>query len=189
MMLRGGDRRSKSHSERLKLDDLGISRNQSTRWQIEARLPEEKFRDHIRQTCESGKELTSSRLMRLARQWVEPRVVDATPHEHKGHSSNGEEHRLRLGIARTNSPQAGSKFNVGQTPADPAAEAIAELTNHLQLLDGILRPIYSGQSPTLVAAERRVLRYLLLESQKLIARLNNFQRNTSQCICHHDSLR
>src|SRR5262245_41889257 len=34
--LRGGDRRSKNHRERLKLDDLGITRNQSTRWQTEA---------------------------------------------------------------------------------------------------------------------------------------------------------
>ena len=33
LRLRGGDRKSKRHAASLKLDDLGISRNQSKRWQ------------------------------------------------------------------------------------------------------------------------------------------------------------
>src|SRR6187431_2923701 len=58
LMLRGGDRRSKGHSDRLKLDDLGLTSNQSKRWQMQARIPENLFRDHITQTCKDGKELT-----------------------------------------------------------------------------------------------------------------------------------
>ena len=67
LMLRGGDRRSKGHSDRLKLDDLGLTSNQSKRWQLQARIPENLFRDHITQTCKDGKELTSAGLMRLAK--------------------------------------------------------------------------------------------------------------------------
>ena len=39
LRLRGGDRKSNGHDDGLKLDDLGISQNQSTRWQREARFP------------------------------------------------------------------------------------------------------------------------------------------------------
>ena len=40
MELRGGDRRSKTHDESLKLADLGIGHHQSSRWQRLASLPE-----------------------------------------------------------------------------------------------------------------------------------------------------
>ena len=43
------------------------------------------------------------------------------------------------------------------SPADPVSDVLSELGNHHQLLDSILRPIYSGESTSLLAAERRVL--------------------------------
>src|SRR4051812_14843110 len=43
MKLRGGDRRSKLHRPTLKLDALGISRQQSMRWQRVASISEEDF--------------------------------------------------------------------------------------------------------------------------------------------------
>src|SRR5262245_31500790 len=67
LTLRGGDRRSKSHSDRLKLVDLGLTANQSKRWQLQARVPEEAFREHVEQTRSEGKELTSAGVMRLAK--------------------------------------------------------------------------------------------------------------------------
>jgi hypothetical protein len=42
MELRGGDRRSNGHDDRLKLADLGLDHNQSKRWQ-QASLPEEEY--------------------------------------------------------------------------------------------------------------------------------------------------
>jgi hypothetical protein len=176
MVLRGGDRRSKSHHERLKLDDLGISRNQSTRWQMQARVPENVFQEHIRETCQAGKELTSARLIRLAKHWDESGQVDER--------ANGSAVQNRT---RSNKSVATNSREVdGRPPTSSLSEIASELANHHQLLDNILRPIYSGESATLAAAERRVLRYLLLESQKQLARLQQLQHVTSRCTCHTD---
>ena len=110
MTLRGGDRRSKSHNERLKLDDLGISRNQSTRWQMQARVPESVFREHIKLTCDAGKELTSARLIRLAKQWSESRRANGHARAHGRDRACGASGRDRAraharGRARRSAPR------------------------------------------------------------------------------------
>jgi hypothetical protein len=177
MTLRGGDRRSKHHRERLKLDDLGISRNQSTRWQMEAQVPENAFREHIRETCDTGKELTSARLMRFARHWVESAVVDGSVN---GRNGNGETRNGKIHNTRSNIDGAGQSSN-------GIAEIVSELANHHQLLDNVLQPVYSSANTTLAAAERRVLRYLMLETQQLLARLDKLQRTVgSRCTCRDD---
>jgi hypothetical protein len=169
--LRGGDRRSKNHGERLKLDDLGISRNQSTRWQLEARVPEDVFREYIRETRQAGRELTSNRLIRLAKLWSQST---------NGRRDNGNGHaRRKNGSSSVTRRQIG---DVGSSDID-MAETISELINHYQLMDSILRPIYSGESTTLLAEERRVLRYLLLESQQMITRMDKLQHCTTKCAC------
>ena len=67
MKLRGGDRRSKTPKEPLKLRDLGIDKNQSARWQLEASVPEVVFCEFVRTTHAAGREITSASLIRLAR--------------------------------------------------------------------------------------------------------------------------
>ena len=47
LSLKGGDHKSKGRNGRIKLDDLGISRLQSARWQMEAELPEEEFAEYV----------------------------------------------------------------------------------------------------------------------------------------------
>lgn len=51
-----------------KLDDLGISRMQSSRWQSIASLPEPIFEQHIAETKEAGEELTTNSLLRKAQE-------------------------------------------------------------------------------------------------------------------------
>jgi hypothetical protein len=171
MTLRGGDRRSKNHNERLKLDDLGISRNRSTRWQMQARVPENVFREHIKATCDSGKELTSARLLRLAKQW------DGA-HNSNGRNGNGK----RFG--------KGDLINAGSSGARrdgiSLAEIVSELTNHHDLLENVLRPIYSGDVSTIAPADRRVLRYLLLEVRQLLGRLGKWQQKTAIGNCQDE---
>lgn len=83
MGLNGGDRKSECHDDRVKLSDLGISALQSSRWQAEARVPEEQFQLWVEETREADKQLTSGALVKLGRQqshrkqWAE----DAEPIE------------------------------------------------------------------------------------------------------------
>ncbi len=66
MQLHGGDRKS-NHQDDTRLDNLGISKDESSRWQQEASLPDEEFQEYVRGTKEQRKELTSGELLRLAR--------------------------------------------------------------------------------------------------------------------------
>jgi hypothetical protein len=170
MTLRGGDRRSKNHNERLKLDDLGITRNQSTRWQIQARVPEEVFREHIKVTCDSGKELTSARLLRLAKQWEDSSHASGRSHGRNGNGKhNGREIGRHTGVSDA------------RRDGNPLADIVSELTNHHELLDNVLRPIYTGDISNLAPADRRVLRYLLLEVRQLLGRLEKCQLRVADC--------
>lgn len=68
LQLHGGDRRSKDSEERIRLEDLGISKDQSSRWQLIARIPERAFETHISGTKEASSELTTTSVVKLARQ-------------------------------------------------------------------------------------------------------------------------
>jgi hypothetical protein len=62
----------------------------------------------------------------------------------------------------------------------------AGVTNHHQLLDNVLRPMHSGEAITLVAAERCVLRYLLLERSSRLAVSTNFSGRRRRAT-HHET--
>ena len=66
MKLRGGDRKSNSHNASLKLDDMGIDKDKSARWQILSQIPESIFENHIKEVVEQERELTSSSLLNIA---------------------------------------------------------------------------------------------------------------------------
>lgn len=67
LRLHGGDRKSRVRQSHLKLDQLGISRVQSHRWQIEASVPDDDFEKYVRSSNDLQKELTSVGLVRLAK--------------------------------------------------------------------------------------------------------------------------
>ena len=66
---RGGDRKSKSHSATLipQLENMGISKTQASRWQQEADVPKKVFEEHVQKITTAAKELTSSGLLKLAK--------------------------------------------------------------------------------------------------------------------------
>ena len=66
---RGGDRKSKSQDDTLippTLDDLGISKADSSRWQQIAQLPADQFEAVIAETMGADKELTTAAMLREA---------------------------------------------------------------------------------------------------------------------------
>ena len=177
LMLRGGDRRSKGHSDRLKLDDLGLTPNQSKRWQLQARIPESLFREHVRKTCEDGNELTSAGLMRLAKRLKgELAVRNGHPNGKDGHDLNG---NGKSAVGRV------AKWD-HRSSISALGDLISELRNHHNVLDGILRPIYNGETASLRPAEARMLRYLMAETGGLLAQLDKREIDSIGCTCHKD---
>jgi hypothetical protein len=181
LMLRGGDRRSKGHHDRLKLVDLGLTSNQSKRWQLQARVPENLFREHVRQTCHQGKELTSAGLMRLAKR-VTGRLSPS------GHSNARNGHTIHLDDVNGNRyPAAARVTNADENShTGEFAEIVSELQNHQRVLDGILRPYYSGESSSFLPAELRILRYLMGETSRLLAQLKQLGTVRPNCRCQDD---
>jgi hypothetical protein len=175
MMLRGGDRRSKSHHDRLKLDDLGLTANQSKRWQLQARVPEVMFREFVKQTREECRELTSAGVMRLAKRLNDdPSGRNGQADSTVGHARNGrrldQDGQFSTRHNRSKCEDSSARTEMG--------EIVAELKNHLTVLDGILSPLYGGDTPNLQSAERRMIRYLLTEISDLFEELGSFEVST-----------
>jgi hypothetical protein len=182
LMLRGGDRRSKSHCDRLKLDDLGLTANQSKRWQMQARIPDQVFRDHVKQICEEGKELTSAGLMRLAKRLAgelsgrNGKTARKNRRSVEGLHANGNGKTAADRVGKWDDRSGNNAF----------AEIVSELRNHHQLLDGMMRPIYCGEPITMRPAELRMLRYLLTETGGLLRKLDEIGLKLLDCACHLD---
>jgi hypothetical protein len=158
LSLRGGDRKSNRHCARLKIRDLGISQAQSTRWQVQSKLPESEFERYLATSREFGREITTADIIRLARKTLhkEPASINAL-----GDKSSDEDSAAELCQLRAANPDADEK-NVH------AIEILYEIKNHRDLMDNILRPVYCGDTKELSGAERRVLGRLLKEIGILI---------------------
>lgn len=65
MNLRGGDRKSKGHDAPLMLADIGVTKDQSKRWQRLAAIPDDEFAVFVEsRNMDGGEELTTASLMR-----------------------------------------------------------------------------------------------------------------------------
>ena len=157
--LRGGDRKSNNHDDCLKLDDLGISQNQSTRWQREAQLNDDVFEEYLRRKRAEGGEIVAADVLRLVKLQSNKRA-----------SANGNTRAARANAKRSSPPGKRTRENpVSQAPLQNFV--LQELKNHCQLLDDILRPIYSGTSSKLRSGECRGLGHLMMEIQALLTQL------------------
>ena len=67
MALHGGDRRGADAPDRVTLGDLGVSKDQSARWQKLARVTAGDFDAHVAAVKGRGEELTTAGLLRLAK--------------------------------------------------------------------------------------------------------------------------
>lgn len=62
-----------------KLSEMGVSKMQSSRWQLESSVPEARFEDYVTQTNNANDELTSVGLQRFAQSIKEPPSPAETP--------------------------------------------------------------------------------------------------------------
>jgi hypothetical protein len=156
---RGGDRKSKSRHEKLKLSDLGVDHNQSARWQKEAAVPERIFEEYVVAANKMGRDITAQGLLRIGRIWSTKQAVSASSN---GNVASKTRRRGKNGVCRR--PQA----ELGNPSAGSLLESLAELRNHHGLLWSILSPYCRGDSIALKPSERRVVERLLNDSRDLI---------------------
>ena len=90
MDLHGGDRKSKLHDATLKLDDLGINRTQSSRWQSIAGMPEGRGAtiDQLKALCKDDKEALDLIDQELTRKPGAPVGNQFASKEHKTNTDN-----------------------------------------------------------------------------------------------------
>lgn len=68
LKLHGGDRSEASADERLTLEDIGISKDQSSRWQLSAVVSDKRFERYLSETQSAKEEVTTAGLMKIARE-------------------------------------------------------------------------------------------------------------------------
>lgn len=161
LKLRGGDRKSNGYRDRLKLGDLGISQNQSKRWQKEATVPAEKFNRYIEHAHKSGVEISAAALIRIARQLNRDRKPAPS-------FTDGAQTTRR--VAATRCPS--SRLTGDCATLKEAHEAVAELRGHCQSLANILqRSCQTNSDPTSEQGESRLVARYIAEMAEFIDRL------------------
>lgn len=141
LKLPGGDRRSKSPRGTLKLDALGITRNQSARWQRLATVSEAEFTKYLRDMAVQELEITSAGFLRVAARQSKPRQPQFIS--------------IQRNVAAVWNPR----------------ESLEELANHCRLLEGLLRPLAEQPAAELKLPERRLVGRLLREISDLADQL------------------
>lgn len=140
--LRGGDRRSNHQRPILTLKEIGISRDQSQRWQRLAAVPNREFARYLRDSIENGREISSAGLLRIA---------------------------MKSQTNRRRRPVCMSPRDIGEPVIHD--EILIELTNHFRQLANVLSPIYEERVIDLRTVERRFIGRLVREMGELIVQL------------------
>lgn len=148
MHLRGGDRRSKGHAVPLKLENLGVSHQESKRWQQVASVPYHEFLDYFRIANQLGQEATRAGLLRAAKESRGPRCSKPLDRQQRATTA------------------------VIECDSALLDELLEEHANHCQLLDSILRPFYEEREQALQRCEKRFLGQLIREMIEQISQLS-----------------
>ena len=166
--LRGGDRKSNSRDESLKLRDLGIDHNQSARWQLTAQIPESTFVKFLTAANEQSLEITTASLLRLARKFKTQATAPKPTPTHGGRREVDNQRPERTPVTRNGKPM---RANTASDHDTLQLDHFGELKNHIQLLTNLLLPYCNGTKETLTPADKRVIKRLLSEMNDLLLQL------------------
>jgi hypothetical protein len=171
MELSHGGRPSKNNRSQAatSLDDLGINKSQSSRWQDQARLPEEEFRKYLADCRAAGREPTSQGLLNRSRQFGGKGLAP------KFHARTAKVRRSNTGSI-LNSP------GVLSVPCfdseDDESTVIADLyLHHKQLVDSLASYCADGPFSAPTIAQRRYICHLLSEMGDCLANLRRFRED------------
>lgn len=179
LKLRGGDRKSSCRQERLTLSDLGITPNESKRWQREASIPEEDFQRYVRRANEFGEELSAAGLMRLAGQARTGRAgrspLVATG-GHNGHWTGGPRGSCASAEAAGDCQCEACAGEVAEEQSSSAssedrARLLSELLSHHALVCQMLAPLCHGEQESWLPGQRRGTWHYLSEIGRLLMQL------------------
>ncbi len=148
MKLRGGDRKSNQRQGRLSLETLGVSRNQSKRWQLIASISDSEFKKFVAAKNALGEELTAAGLIEIAR---------------KGKGSQRKSSDT-VDVMRCEPSHT-------QVDAHPTNDLLCELKSHCELLQDALIPLDRGESHLSSDSTRRILRRLLQDMSRIVAEI------------------
>jgi hypothetical protein len=152
LRLRGGDRRSKCQDVTLKLEQLGVTKRQSSLWQLAATVPDESFEGYLRDKNALGHEVTGSGLLRIA---------------HAMRRSSPPRRRRWRNARCTRRAES--------TPEDRAevSAVIGDLKNQVQHLAKLLEPLAAVGDVAYRPAERRFISRLAQDIQRAVLELED----------------
>jgi hypothetical protein len=168
LIAHGGNRRSSSHDESLKLSDLGIDHNQSSRWRREAAVRDSVFEQYVADANRFGREITANGLLRLGRSLARERQR-SRPAAARRYARDTD------GAAETAAPPCDDRPWTGSGVADnreTTAELLDEMKNHRGLLEQVLAPHCHAQSCVLQDSEKRLVLRLLAELERFMHSLD-----------------
>lgn len=156
MHLRGGDRKSNGHDDRLILEDLGITQSQSKRWQKQAAISDDEFEQYVSGSTLIGKEITAAGLLRL------------TADSKQKSGTNGKSGPQKAVTLRRKS------FSSSELHFEADKDLLydlQEVSNHINLLGQVLTPYASDETQGLSKAEKRIVISLLDEIESLFKKV------------------
>jgi hypothetical protein len=142
LRLKGGNRRPKGQPAPLKLEDLGLSKDQSKRWQLAATVPDEDFERYLHGTNQLGREVTAAGLLRIAKSLRPPKALEKSCH------SNSRSPAIRGAVRGDRAELLG---------------IVGELKSQCEHLVELLKPLTASEESKYRLAERRYIGRLAQE--------------------------
>src|SRR3989338_1050777 len=154
MQLHGGDRKSRLYQEKT-LEDMGFTKNQSSRWQKLYRIPEGIFNTYIHRVISDRDELTTEGLLRYYRKTLQNKQgVKIGKDYSQGHTNKPNQNLVDSQLQIIN-----------------LRENIEEMINYTQTLYKILEPLSQDSNATLKSGQRRYFQHWYSSTLELLTQI------------------